>query len=695
MNARMRKLMRLIMLFILLIPLYALGGYAAEPYGSYTYSAERDVLPAPAPYLPDVVLTGAKAGSGDWKLPSDVFVDGDGRIYVLDSGNHRIVVLNEQLQTAQTIDFFIRAGDRDTFNNPQGMFVVDDGTIYVADTDNGRIVALNKDGSFLREIRVTESEKLPPRFSFIPTKLAVDPSGRMFVVARNVFEGMMEFDPQGEFVGFTGANRVVPNFIDYVWKRFLSTRAQRSAMQLFLPTEFGNVTIDEDGFIYTVTAQSDTSTPVRRQNGSGDNILRVPDGRAGPVGDVGMPNFSGSIRGPSSFVDVAVRQEGVYSTLDSKRGRVFTYDGDGNLLYVFGSLGTVDGTFKQPVAIGYWGDQLLVLDKLMGQLTVFRPTTYALLILEALELHHSGQYTEAAERWREVADHNVNFEIAYIGIGKTLLREGRFGEAMRYFKLGDDRKNYSKAFKLYREHVVREYYDETLITAGGVWVGIALIRKRRKHKERTVPDPNKLSRRLLYGFHIMRHPFDGFWDMKHERRGSLQAGGIWLLLLFAALLIERQLSGFIFNPNDPESLHLFNELMRVVVPVGLWCIANWCITTLTDGEGTFKDIATATAYATVPQAIVLVPVTFLTNIVTREEGAFLAFFKYGAMCWSVYLLFVGMMTVHQYSPRKTIFSMAATVIGMGIILFIALLFFYLLQQLVTFGLNIYKEISFR
>lgn len=667
---------------------------AVDPYGSYTYSSEGDVLPSPAPYLPDEVWTGAKAGSGDWKQPSDVFVAGD-RIYVTDSGNHRIVVLDGRLSVVRTIDGFDRGGVREAFNQPQGVFVAADGTIYVADTGNARIVVLDADGALVREVRTPESDVLPKGFVFAPMKLAVDKSGRMFVISKNVFEGMMEFDARGGFVGFTGANRVVPNMLDYIWKRFLSTRAQRSAMQLFLPTEFDNVAIDEEGFIYTVTATADTRNPIRRQNGSGDNILRVPEGRPGPVGDVRVPSFSGTVRGPSSFVDVAVRPHGIYSALDAKRGHIFTYDADGNLLYVFGSLGDVWGTFKQPVALDYWGDRLLVLDKIAGQLTVFRPTEYALLIQEALYLHNTGRYAEAAARWREVAERNVNFEIAYIGIGKSLLREGRYREAMRYFKLGDDRKNYSKAFKLYREQLVRQYLDESLLVAAASGIGLAVYRRRRRRAVRPARDPFKLVNRLRYAFHVMFHPFDGFWDLKHERRGSVPAAWIWLFLLFVAVLIDRQWTGFIFNPYDPDELNVFNELMRVAVPVGLWCVANWCITTLMDGEGTFKDIFIATSYSTVPLVLVLVPAAMLSNAVTREEGAFLVFFRYGAVLWTVYLLFAGMLTVHQYSPRKTVFSMAATVVGIGIILFIALLFFYLLQQLLTFGLNVYKEISFR
>ena len=53
----------------------------------------------------------------------------------------------------------------------------------------------------------------------------------------------------------------------------------------------------------------------------------------------------------SRFVDIVNREFGMFSALDRQRGRIFTYDNQGNLLYVFGGIGDAVGLFTRPQAI--------------------------------------------------------------------------------------------------------------------------------------------------------------------------------------------------------------------------------------------------------------------------------------------------------------------------------------------------------
>ena len=52
---------------------------------------------------------------------------------------------------------------------------------------------------------------------------------------------------------------------------------------------------------------------------------------------------------------------------------------------------------------------------------------------------------------------NGNYDLAYIGIGRSLLRQKQYHEAMQYFKLKLDDDNYSKAFKQYRKEWVEDH----------------------------------------------------------------------------------------------------------------------------------------------------------------------------------------------------------------------------------------------
>lgn len=200
---------------------------------------------------------------------------------------------------------------------------------------------------------------------------------------------------------------------------------------------------------------------------------------------------------------------------------------------------------------------------------------------------------------------------------------------------------------------------------------------------------------LRYTFYLIFHPFDGFWDLKHEKKGNLGAAIVIVFLLSITYILRRQLTGFIFNDVKLLELNIFLEISSVVIPFLLWCIANWCLTTLMDGEGSFKDIVITSAYALTPLIIIYLPLIPFSNVITLEEGAFYYFFSSLAVVWATVLMIIGTSVVHQYTLRKTILTCICIVVGMGIIIFIALLFFSLIQQIYSFVYTIYKEISLR
>ena len=124
----------------------------------------------------------------------------------------------------------------------------------------------------------------------------------------------------------------------------------------------------------------------------------------------------------------------------------------------------MDGYFKQPAALDHMGHDLLVLDSLDNSLTLFTPTEYGNTIYNAIEQFQNGDYEESGDSWQAVMDMNGNYDLAYIGIGRSLLRQERYREAMDYFRLKLDDDNYSKAFKQYRKEWVEDHI--VLIFAG-------------------------------------------------------------------------------------------------------------------------------------------------------------------------------------------------------------------------------------
>ncbi|MEV5028874.1 Yip1 family protein [Paenibacillus sp. LPE1-1-1.1] len=200
---------------------------------------------------------------------------------------------------------------------------------------------------------------------------------------------------------------------------------------------------------------------------------------------------------------------------------------------------------------------------------------------------------------------------------------------------------------------------------------------------------------IKFPLHVIVHPFDGFWDMKYDSKGKVNVALTFLLLVIIAVILRNQFAGFLVNYNDPRYLNSLTQLVTIVFPFFLWCISNWAITTLMDGEGKFKEIVMATGYALFPLVIIYVPMTIASRFMVKEETAFYYLMMTISTIWFLALLFVGTMTVHQYSAFKTIITMALTVIVMGIIVFLGTLVLSMLQQMADFFINIYRELIFR
>lgn len=206
----------------------------------------------------------------------------------------------------------------------------------------------------------------------------------------------------------------------------------------------------------------------------------------------------------------------------------------------------------------------------------------------------------------------------------------------------------------------------------------------------------ELWKQLRYTTHVMFHPFDGFWDLKHEHRGSMKAAIVLIAMLVINSILGTQFTGFLYNPYyDGVSLNVFSELTSVVGTFLLWCVSNWALTTLMDGEGSFKDIVMVSAYAMAPLFLIGIPLTFISNVMPLDYEAFYNIIDSISVLWSGFLMLSGLMVVHQYSLGKTLLTAVLIVVGMAVIVFLGLLFFNLISQLISFVVEIYWELSLR
>jgi hypothetical protein len=445
----------------------------AEPTNyTYNYDFWEEQVASPNAYRVSHYIIGTAFGLNHFREPQGLFIRGN-RIYICDSGNNRILVIevqeNGEHVLVKSVSSVLIDGIESSLNYPMDIFECREGFIYIADTNNMRILKLDNNWNYVFSITRPYDDSIDDFVEFQPLKLVVDFANRIFVQVRNVNKGLMEFDSRGEFTGYMGANKVKFKFVDYVWK-IISTQAQRERMMLFIPTEYNNLCLDADGFIYVTNSAGPANVitkdddAVRRLNAMGQDIL-IRNGYKPPVGDLAF-GAAGGISGRSRFIDVTAFDNDSYACFDRTRGRIFMYDFQGNLLYAFGGLGNREGNFTMPVALDRMGDVLYALDSRTAALTRFELTGYGEKINKALNEYRLGRYESSAKIWEEVLKMNGNYDLAYIGIGRSALRQGDYQKAMKYFKLKHYRVGYGKAFQLYRKQWIEDNLLKIILILG-------------------------------------------------------------------------------------------------------------------------------------------------------------------------------------------------------------------------------------
>ena len=196
---------------------------------------------------------------------------------------------------------------------------------------------------------------------------------------------------------------------------------------------------------------------------------------------------------------------------------------------------------------------------------------------------------------------------------------------------------------------------------------------------------------------LMSRPFDGFWELKYElnTKPNLILSFIILFAFIITNILSTQYTGFVVNIYNPDEMNSILEVVYVIVPLFYWCVANWSLTTLLDGEGKFVEIFIATCFALTPLVIINFPLIWISNVLSHQEIMFYFIGQTIALLWFVFLMFVGTMTIHQYTPAKTVLTILLTFVAMGFLAFLTMLFFSLIQQIIAFVTVIYQEISFR
>ncbi len=715
----MKKLTRVVLLLLSFVLLA--GGVACQAaeamYYTYTYSITGEVLTSPHAYTPDKKIDSDVMNlSEPLNEPKDIFVDekGNGYIYISDkdiNGVGRVIVCDPNFIYQYTISDFVNAqGVPDKLKSPEGLFIFED-SLYVCDKENSRIVIFDtKTREFKSVIEAPQADVMGADTVFRPVAVGVNASGTTYIVSDQTYSGIIALNPDGSFQAFLGAQKTSVSMAVRIRRMLFPTITTES----YISTPYKNLTMDDEGQMWAtiifgtdeeksltaaIQSQSTDATyaPIKKLNAKGDDIM-VRNGFAMPAGEIMFSDIKDMTKevGPSELVDIAMGPNGMWSVVDSKRGKIYTYDTEGNLLFAFGDKGEQLGHLSTPVAISYRGSDILVLDSILDSVIVYKRTDYGDVIDQALMHNADREYSAAFKDWQDILRRNQNFDAAYVGIGKNLYRQGDYESAMQYYQDAHETENYSIAFQAHRKASTEKSIGWIALVAVAL---IVLLSKAmgyigRKNKAGIVKVGKRtLWEEFLYGFYVIAHPFDGFWDLKHEKRGSVRGGLCILALTVLSVIYNTIGSSYLFGGG--QKMNIVGPMVSVLVLVVLWVVANWCLTTLSDGEGSLKDIFIATCYSLVPIPIIMIPATIATHFCSLAEAEFITLALGIAYVWTGMLIVFGSMTTHGYSMGRNIAICFFTIIGMVFIMFLAVLFWNLITRMVSFVSDIVTEISYR
>lgn len=704
----MKKITKIVAFtFVMMMLLAPLCAAASTPYDTYTYDIAGNVLASPDAYVPDKEITNFDMNM-DTPLsnPQDIFVDKNHNIYISDTGNKRVVVFNPEFIYQWEITKFTNSeGVPDALADPHGLYVTQE-KIYVCDTSKSRIVVFTLDGEFIETIYSPEADIMGTDTTFRPVSVSVDGAGRMYVVSNQTYSGIFAYDENGEFVSFIGAQKASVSLIVKI-RRLLFPNTTNDEE---VTTGYLSCTIDEDGFVWATlnTSQNENTfesailgnnedyAPIKRLNVSGTDVM-TRQGFKMPCGEQKFLGSSVRGTGVSLLKDIALGPNGMWVVIDSKRSRVYAYDKNGVLLFAFGDTGTQLGNLKNATAVTFYDSYIYVLDSSMNSVTTYKRTTYGDTLDNALHNDIIRNYSEAMNDWKQILKYNVNCDSAYVGVGTNLVRNGNYSEALKMYKAASDTKNYSEAYKYVRKAWINKWiWTIPFIVVGLAWL---LVKGMKAAGKMNKAGATKVGKRtfieeVVFAFHVMAHPFDGFWDLKHEKRGSVRGGIFWLVLAVFAMIYHEVGASWMSNPSK-ENVNILYTVATVLVPFLLWVVGNWCLTTLFDGEGNFKDIFTATSYSLAPFVILGIPATILTNVLSLDEVAIATLIFTISLIWMVFLIFFGIMTVHGYSMGKNFIITFFSLIAMIFIAFLIMLFSNLVTRMVSFVGEIITELSYR
>lgn len=647
---------------------------SASQATSYTYASDEDMNweRTQDAYLPDKTVTGLGLSS-----PEDLFIDEDNMLYIADTGNRRVIKYD--INSGQVEGIL----ENSEMAGPRGVYVTREGEIYVADTAAKAVLVFDRDFNLINKLTRPDA----PIFAdtnYEPKRIAVDGGGNIYLISEGVYNGVIQLAKTGEFLGYFAVNDADLTFSQRL-QQMIFTREQLANLVDINPTVFANVFVDRDGIVYTATSGTNRNG-MKKHSTNGGNMFKT------------------DVWSYDNLTDVYVDHRGLIYT-SSASGYIDIYSKNGEEIFAIGSYVTttdIVGLFTSlpSIAVDLDGN-IWAVDGTKGYLQSFKPTEYAQMVYTAMDLYENGLYEEAMEKWNEVLRLNQMSVLAHNGVGKAYLHAEDYEASLEHFKVANNKEYYSQSFWEVRNKWLQRWLGPIL----GVAAALLVIKKivkiiDRKHggeMERTWRSLKEKAgglpvwKDILYALRTPKRPMDSYYEIRRYRQGSVISAAVIYMLLFVDFMAYKTVKGFIYQTVKVENMDIGSIVLGFFALLGLFIVCNYLVTSINDGDGTFRQIFMIPAYGLMPAMIAMLTVTCVSYALTYNESFLLTLVLLIGVVWSVITIFIGLQTVHDYTFGETVKSIVLTVVFMIIIAVVGVIISIMWNSLYTFLTSVGKE----
>jgi sugar lactone lactonase YvrE len=661
---------------LLFINSFAAAAYASNSQSTgytYTLTVNGKVGIAQDAYLP----AGMYLDLG-LNQPQDLYITND-RMYIADTGNKRIVSVD--LKTGKAV-----AVGEGILEEPTGVSADKDGRIYAADNKKKEAYRFNSDGS----LSITFKKPTIPAFGrnqgFNPKKVSAADDGGVYLISEGSTAGIVQINGTGDFLGYFASNNVSVSLFERLQDIFL-TEEQKKIFLKRTPPSFGNLFRGPDGLIYTINRGQGVN--VKKHSISGLDLFRNSRAKI-------------ALADPA---DLCVAEDGRIYVLQAS-GMITELTYDGYLIAHFGGNSEKTdriGLFEIPAGIGIDSqNNVYVLDGQRSYIQVFQPTPIQRNIHKALDAYNNGNYTESQKLLKEAMKFNDTSFLAHLYMGLNYLQQNNYEEALGHFSIVGEKGYYSAAYWELRNIQLQNNLGKIILAFLLLYVVLAAYKFISRKKGRNGLGKRfveKMRRyRLLNDFinlkYALLHPIDNAYNIRYGITGSYLSATLLYVLVFVILVLSQVGCGFVYSVNT-DTYSVSAVFTYFVLAIGLFTVGNYFISSVNDGNGTFRSIYVGTAYCFAPMIFIIPFFILFANFATSNEQFLLITTINVVIVWCIINIFLVMMEIHEYSFKKALFNIFMTLFFMGVAILASSMVYLLLNQVWQFIQGIIMEVALR